>query len=63
MNTIQKIIVESKTQKAAAEKILALACRIGHPMSDAMFFVKEYKKASSLSVNLLQMYHTSSKLP
>ena len=46
MNTIERIIAKSKTQKAAAEEILALATKLGQPIADPTKYVKEFKHGS-----------------
>jgi len=45
MNTIEQIIA-SKTIKQAAERILALATKVGQPMADPAKYVKEFKHGS-----------------
>jgi hypothetical protein len=61
MNTIEKIIAESKTQKAAAEKIWNLAHKYGYYSLDAALMVKEVKKGSTFSKNLVNDFLAAEK--
>ncbi len=55
MNTIEKIIAESKTQKEAGEKIRILATKYGIILADSDF-VKNYKKGAAWAFTATEQF-------